>query len=131
MAELDVAQRLLLAARRDAVVLEKLLHDPEVDDSILGFHAQQAVEKSLKAILSRARVEFRRTHDLAELLDLLMDSGVEPPPDADRLDELNPFAVAARYGPLELGPLDRTLAMTWVQGVLSWAVMRLSGDSPD
>ena len=129
MADLDVAQRLLLAARRDAIVLEKLIHDVEVDDSILGFHAQQAVEKSLKAVLSRAGVEFRRTHDLAELLDLMTDAGLAPPPNADRLDELNPFAVAARYGPLDLGPLDRPLAMSWVHDALVWASARLSRDS--
>ena len=129
MVDLDVAQRLLLAARRDAVVLEKLLHDLDVDDSILGFHAQQAVEKSLKAVLSRAGVEVRRTHDLAELMDRMTDAGLAPPPHADRLDELNPFAVAARYGPLDLGPLDRPLAMSWVHDLLAWAAARLYRDS--
>ena len=33
-----------------------------------SFHAQQAVEKALKALLSRHQVEFRKTHDLGELL---------------------------------------------------------------
>ena len=35
-----------------------------------SFHAQQAVEKALKALLTRHQVEFRRTHDLGELLQL-------------------------------------------------------------
>lgn len=31
-----------------------------------SFHAQQSVEKALKALLTRRQVEFRRTHDLGE-----------------------------------------------------------------
>jgi HEPN domain-containing protein len=35
------------------------------------FHAQQCVEKYLKAWLQEANFAFRRTHDLEELLDLV------------------------------------------------------------
>jgi HEPN domain-containing protein len=35
------------------------------------FHAQQCVEKYLKAWLQEANIAFRRTHDLEELLDLI------------------------------------------------------------
>lgn len=37
----------------------------------LCFHAQQAVEKSLKALLVQARVDFPNTHNLQRLIDLL------------------------------------------------------------
>lgn len=35
-----------------------------------SFHAQQAAEKALKALLMRHQVDFTRTHDLGELLQL-------------------------------------------------------------
>lgn len=37
--------------------------------SELCYHAQQAVEKSLKAVLIQRGIEFRRVHDIAYLWD--------------------------------------------------------------
>ena len=68
MVEGDFALQLLEAARRDPTAWRKLVHDVEIHDSTLGFHAQQVVEKSIKAALARAKVAFRRSHDIAELL---------------------------------------------------------------
>lgn len=45
-----------------------LLHDA------VCFHAQQCIEKYLKAWLQEANIAFRRTHDLEELLDLILPS---------------------------------------------------------
>lgn len=126
MAESRIGKLLLDAAARDAVVLEKLCGDADVHDSILGFHAQQAIEKALKAVLVHAGIELRRTHDIAELLDAFADHGVALPPHADRVDELNPFAVAARYGILDPGPLDRQAARVWVRETIAWAGARLA-----
>ena len=42
-----------------------------VHDAIC-FHAQQCIEKYLKAWLQEANIAFRRTHDLEELLDLIV-----------------------------------------------------------
>jgi len=39
--------------------------------SVVGFHSQQAAEKSLKALLVHHQVEFPKTHKLDELLTLL------------------------------------------------------------
>ncbi|HEY5581806.1 MAG TPA: HEPN domain-containing protein [Rhodoferax sp.] len=88
---------------------------------MVGFHAQQAIEKSLKAVLSAHMIEFRRTHDLITLLDLLQDHQLPAPPEADWLDELNPYAVEARYGTIEPEGLDRTRALQAVAQVLDWA----------
>ena len=43
---------------------------------VIGFHAQQAVEKSLKTLLVHHQIEFPKTHKLGELFDLL--AGAEP-----------------------------------------------------
>lgn len=61
------------------------------------FHAQQAAEKLLKAVLVWHQVEFPKTHDIGRLTDLLktVDSGL-----ADRVREasgLTPYAIEARY----------------------------------
>lgn len=66
------------------------------DDSIFGFHAQQVVEKSLKAWLSGIGAEYPRTHDLSLLLARLADASQ----DVDGLDHLveySAFAVQFRY----------------------------------
>lgn len=122
MAEPSVARMLLAAARQDAKAFSALAGLADIHDAIVGFHAQQAVEKALKSVLSAHCIEFRRTHDIAELLDLLTDNQLAAPPDADRLDELNPYAVEARYGLLELSSrLDRPALESIVTRVLDWA----------
>ncbi len=61
------------------------------------FHAQQAVEKLLKARLVEADIRFAKTHDLEQLLDLALP--VEPLWELFRpaLNALNSFAVNFRY----------------------------------
>lgn len=117
---------LLAAAREDAKALHALLGVPGISDAIIGFHAQQAVEKSLKAVLSANGIAFRRTHDIAELLDMMADHHLPAPPFTETLDELNPFAVEARYGLVEPGALDRKRVCTWTDGVLNWAKAQIA-----
>src|SRR5262245_61301153 len=61
------------------------------------FHAQQCVEKYLKARLQEAEIPFGRTHDLAALLNLLLP--LEPSWEPLRLSlrTLTTFAVGVRY----------------------------------
>lgn len=121
MGELSVAELLLGLARQDALAYTKLASDPEIKDPLVGFHAQQTVEKAIKAVLSHANVPFRRTHDIAELLDLLADSGHPGPPHADRLDEFTPFAVELRYGLVQPSGLDRKAVGVVLRDVIDWA----------
>lgn len=121
MAESSVSRLLLESARQDEKAVAALSHIRDIGDAIVGFHAQQAVEKALKAVLSSAGIAFRRTHDLAELLDLLADSGLSAPPEAETLDELNPYAVEARYGLSDLSGLDRQKIGMTITQVLAWA----------
>ena len=62
----------------------------------LCFHAQQAAEKALKAVLVANGVDFPKTHDLAFLMQALPSSVALPPPLVD-LPTLNRFAVEQRY----------------------------------
>jgi len=121
----EVAKILLQAAEQDLAACEALAQAPGIGDAIVGFHAQQATEKALKAVLSRHGVEFRRTHDLALLLDLLQDRQLPPPPGADWLDELNPYAVEARYGVSGIAGLDRPKVLAALHALLQWARAQL------
>jgi HEPN domain-containing protein len=117
----DLARRFLALAEQDCRVFEKLADDSAMPDAAVGFFAQQAAEKCLKAVLVRHGVEFRRTHDLAELLDALADATGLAPPHADTLDELNPYAVEFRYGLVEPHGLDRPKTRATLHALLEWA----------
>jgi HEPN domain-containing protein len=116
-----VAQLLLAAAKRDQQAFRALAAIPEMNDAAVGFHAHQCIEKALKAILAHAGTHFRRTHDIGELLDLLRDAGCDAPPFSERLDELDPYAVEARYGLIEPAAIDRVATSRMVEAVVDWA----------
>ena len=121
MDEPSVAKLLLDSSANDLRAIEVLATIPDIHDSVIGFHAQQAVEKSLKAVLARSGIAFRRTHDLAELLDAIADARLASPPHSDRLDELQPYAVDARYGLIQPGQLDRPSTLAMTTEVVGWA----------
>ena len=117
----DLARRFLLLADRDIKTFRKLVHDRDIDDAVIGFHAQQAVEKCLKAVLARHQVVIRKVHDLHALLDLLTDHHLPSPPLREEIVELNPFAVILRYELMETEALDRPLAERILDAVRRWA----------
>ena len=60
--ELEIALVFLAKARQDLVAVEKWLADTDISDEILGFYIQQAIEKSLKAILLSRTIDFPRVY---------------------------------------------------------------------
>ena len=94
---IDYAEALLCKARDDGYVVRCMSADASAPDWIIGFHAQQAVEKSLKSVLARHEIEFPRTHNLSMLIELLRRHAITLPPDADGLARLTPFGLALRY----------------------------------
>lgn len=94
---IDLARRLLTLAERDITSFRALASHPEVDISATGFFAQQAVEKCLKAVAEYYGIVFRKTHDVDELVDLMLQRQVVMPFPADQFSILNPFAVILRY----------------------------------
>lgn len=92
-----LAEKFLHKADQDMTVLEKWRQDSDIADEILGFHAQQAAEKMLKALLAYQGIEFPLTHRLTDLIDLSKEHNIALP---DRLEDvrfLTPFAVEFRY----------------------------------
>ena len=117
---IDLALQFLLMAQRDMRAFDILVEETSVADESIGFHAQQIVEKCLKAVLAFNQIEFRKVHDLDALLELLTKNGLPEPPEADSLDELNPYAVFLRYDLAETQSLDRQKTKSLVQGILAW-----------
>ncbi len=70
------------------------------------FHAQQVVEKYLKALLIMKNIPFPKTHDLLYIISLIpKNTGLEL--SFRDIDTLNRYAVEARY-PGDLEPVSRT-----------------------
>ncbi len=92
----DRAKALLRKAANDLIAADATLPTEQALDTVC-FHAQQAVEKSLKAILAFHDREYPRHHDLAELLDLVKPLAPELVALEDRILRLTPYAVAVRY----------------------------------
>ena len=62
-----------------------------------GFHAQQCIEKYLKALLQMHDVRFEKIHDLLALKELCLSFFPELELHQESLAYLNQFAVAFRY----------------------------------
>ena len=92
----DQAMIMQTLAAKDIKAMRSLIDPDSADDEIFGFHAQQAVEKSLKAWIILTGGSYGRTHDLQQLFLMLQDSGCDVV-QFENLVELNPFAVQMRY----------------------------------
>lgn len=117
----SVATLLLRSAAIDVDACKALDAAPGMVDTVIGFHAQQACEKCLKATLAAHGAEVPRTHDLVRLVELLDALGIAIPAGAHWIDALNPYAVEARYGMVEPGKLDRQRALATIDDLLVWA----------
>jgi HEPN domain-containing protein len=123
----DYARELLVRANDDLAAAQALLDVPAVSDAIVGFHAQQAVEKALKAILViRAAPTIPRTHNLALLTQLCEDTHLEIPESLNDVDLLSPYAVALRYDSQPPASVTRSQAITFADAAIQWA-FRLIG----
>lgn len=93
----DFVQQWLEKARQDLLAAETLFQAGFVDGAIVGFHAQQAAEKFVKALLVRHQVPFAKTHDLTLLrrhistVDPTLAGNLAP------ADALTPYGVEHRY----------------------------------
>lgn len=128
---IEEAQRALRLADRDIRAFTILKKEKDVHLSVVYFHAQQAVEKLLKAVLFSAQIEFRRTHDLTELAFLLQQNDIQIPIATAQLARLNPFAVTYRYDDMEIDGfrLSREEATEWLNSFRVWTVSKLNEHS--
>ena len=90
----------LKAALLDLKSIEKIIDD-EFLTPIAAFHAQQAIEKSLKAIIEYEKIEISKTHNLKRLYKKI-EHIIEL--DKNRLDFINELYIDSRY-PGDMGLL--------------------------
>jgi HEPN domain-containing protein len=114
---------LMKKADEDAYLLDKIIEDINASDEIFGFHAQQAAEKMLKALLLKLDSSFAQTHRIADLIDLVNRKGLAFPERLDELRNLTPFAVIFRYDSLpeeNQEPVDRIQIRSLIKELKIW-----------
>lgn len=89
--------------------------------AMAGFHAQQAAEKALKAVLDFKEIRYPKTHNLLLLVDLLKTAELACPADERSLVLLIRYAVEGRYDEealkhIKIEPIREALLV-----VLDWA----------
>jgi HEPN domain-containing protein len=81
-----------------------------------AFHAQQCVEKYLKALLTYKRIDFPKTHDIGQLL-LLLPQGTTMNLGAEEQRRLTSYATVTRYpGEYEPVTLDEARRAVAIAG---------------
>jgi len=93
----EIVAQWISKADEDLSLSEHLLKTNTPYRSAIAFHAQQAAEKYLKAMLAHYRLAFPKTHDLAGLLDILVAGNRDAASALEELVDLTPFAVESRY----------------------------------
>ena len=129
MTSRDHALVLLGKARDDELAVRKLIDDPDIADAVIGFHAQQAVEKALKAVLSANERAYPWTHDVRHLMELLDEAGSPLPTELHDARRLTPWAAEFRYGETIDDDLDREATLALVRDVVRWASSEAGADS--
>lgn len=108
---------------RSDLALAGITLPPDVLYSELCFHAQQAVEKSIKAVLIHCVIEFPKAHDIGYLMTLLPQE-IALPPGAEEIVGLTGYAVMFRYPGdyADVAEEDYQWALQAAHTVYTWAV---------
>ncbi|HEX5525634.1 MAG TPA: HEPN domain-containing protein [Solirubrobacterales bacterium] len=125
----DLPGDLLALAREDLASAEALDKAERVSDAPVGFHAQQAVEKALKAAIASRDQDFPFTHDIGLLMQLCQDAGLELPAALNEADRLTPYAAAIRYGLGDPGAVATEDALRWAALAIEWSESELRSGS--
>jgi hypothetical protein len=117
--QLEYASLLTRRAEGDLYACRLLADDPGSDEGIVGFHAQQAVEKALKVALVLAGVDFPRTHDLGFLLARVRELGSETPSALRDIEwqGCGPRTFAMTNPRLSIAALRAATPVGWVEGL--------------
>lgn len=106
--------------------------DPSVLREQVCFHAQQAAEKALKAVLLSREIEFPYTHDIKGLLKIAETNAVAIPPAIKQAALLTPYAVETRYPGdwMDITESDVQEALQIAEHTILWAknILASGGD---
>ncbi len=113
-------ENLINLAVRDLQMLRLAMTNLDLQNPGL-FHAQQAIEKVFKAVLSAKNCPYPLTHNLLLLKKALTEIGIDCALEDDTLQKILPFGVEARYDE-DIEPLiSMDEALKVVTAVLNWA----------
>lgn len=101
----DFVQQWLDKAHKDLQAATVLFSSNIGDYDNVGFHAQQAAEKFIKALLVRYQIEFPKTHSIAVLRQLVAQMDHTLAEYLAIADALTPYGVEFRY-PGDFAPLS-------------------------
>ena len=107
---------------RSDLALARIKAPSEVLTETLCFHAQQAAEKALKAVLVAHDQPAPRTHNIRTLIERL-PSHLDPPFLLDEAAGLSVYAVLTRY-PADMEPVSKDEyqeAVSLAEAVVDWA----------
>ena len=93
----ELVKRWLRKADEDLAVANLLLADDAPYYAAIGFHAQQAAEKFIKAFLVSKQIDFPKTHDLRQLIDIVRSIDSELANGLDASNILSDYGVETRY----------------------------------
>ena len=132
MSDPEHARMLLDMARKDLEALRGMYDAAVFAEEVFGFHAQQAVEKAVKAWLSLLGVGYPKTHDLETLISMAEESGGDLPGPLGELVDLTDFAVQYRYEAFEdLGEdIDRQDLAARVEELVRFVEHQIEARSP-
>ena len=133
MSDLDLARLMQTKANGNLSALRGMKNKTIFIEEIFGFHAQQAIEKSLKAWLALLGVDFPKIHDLEELFALLKDQKQTIPDEFQSLVDFTDFAVQFRYDAFEdfEDDLDRDEIVQKIQNFVDHVEKLLNTASTD
>jgi HEPN domain-containing protein len=86
-------------------------------------HARSNLEKAVKAVLVHKRKRIPKTHDLAELLDLVSKTGIDVPAEVAEAKRLTAWAVTGRYpgASEDASENDHREALAAAERTVAWA----------
>jgi HEPN domain-containing protein len=120
-------------AESDLRLAQLATGDASIRREQVCFHAQQAAEKAIKAVLLFRQVEFPLTHDIEALMELAEESGLSLPDAVGDAGLLTPYAVEARYPGswMDITASDVQEAIETAKRTLQWAKGLIFGDKKE
>ncbi len=98
----EVTKEWLKAAHDDLRLIEKIINDEHLTH-LSAFHAQQSIEKCLKAVIEEEELELEKIHNLQRLFNTI-ESKIQLETDPEIIKTLDRLYISARY-PGDLGLL--------------------------
>jgi HEPN domain-containing protein len=116
--KIDMPKEWLRASLYDLKTISKIIAMEDLSH-IVAFHAQQSIEKSLKALIEYKNIKVPKQHDLLRLEKLVQDNLTIK--NDDLLDSLNELYIESRYpGDMGLLPYGKP-TLTYAQEFFDYA----------